>query len=157
MAIEPRPGQDQTHITRRNLIRLTGLGAIGLLIAACDNSTGTGSGSSMGPMGTPAAGSQGNPPVGADGLKDFSPQFASFKAANEPNADPSKVVWPDYVPAGSKVRTLYEFQLVNGDLMKYMPCFCGCNMEDQHQNNRDCYIQAVNADGSVVFDNMAPT
>lgn len=157
MAIEPQPNQEPNQITRRNLIKLTGLGAMGLLLAACDNSNGTGSGGSMGPMGPPAGGSQNNPPVGADGLRDFSPQFASFTAADEPNADPSKVVWPDYVPAGTEVRSLYEFQLLNGDLMKYFPCFCGCSMEDQHRNNRDCYITAVNPDGSVVFDNMAPT
>ena len=47
--------------------------------------------------------------------------------------------------------------VVNGDLMRYMPCFCGCSASGRHRNNRDCYIKAVNADGSVVFDAMAPT
>lgn len=147
----------QSPITRRTLIRLAGLGAVGLIIAACDNSVGGGGSTGAPTTGSQGStGSQGNPPTG-DGLTDFSPRFAAYEAADEPNADPSKVVWPDFVPAGSEARTLYEFQLVNGDLMKYIPCFCGCFKEDQHRNNRDCYIKTVNADGSVVFDDMAPT
>jgi len=49
---------------------------------------------------------------------------------------------------------LYEFQVVNGDLMRWMPCFCGCHRSDGHRNNRDCYVEAVNPDGScptVIF------
>ena len=156
MPNEWQPGQKQTNITRRNLIRLAGLGAVGLVIAACDNKAGNGAGNGGATVGPPP-GSQGDPPTGGDGLIDFSPRFAAYEPADEPNADPSKVVWPDYVPSGSEERTLYEFQLVNGDLMKYIPCFCGCFMEDGHRNNRDCYIDTVNADGSVIFDNMAPT
>ena len=78
--------------------------------------------------------------------------------ADEPNADPARVVWPDFVQrAGGDVRKLYEFQLVNGELMKYMPCFCGCGRTSGHKSNRDCYVQQVRPDGSVAFDAMAPT
>jgi hypothetical protein len=41
--------------------------------------------------------------------------------------------------------------------MRYMPCFCGCGQNAGHRNNRDCYVKAVNADGSVIVDSMAPT
>jgi hypothetical protein len=89
---------------------------------------------------------------------DFSARFAGFEAADEPNADPSKVVWPAFLArATPELRALYEFQLVNGELMRYMPCFCGCQNEDGHVNNRDCYIDTVHPDGSVTFDAMAPT
>ena len=89
---------------------------------------------------------------------DFSARFAKFKPASEPNGDLSKVRWPDYVvDADPEVKRLYEFQITNGDLMRYMPCFCGCQWEDGHRSNRDCYVERVNADGSVVLDSMAPT
>lgn len=89
---------------------------------------------------------------------DFSDRFAGYGPATEPNGDLSKVVWPDYVlDAGPAIKRLYEFQVENGDLMRYMPCFCGCGSTAGHRSNRDCYVKDVNADGSVVFDPMAPT
>ena len=70
----------------------------------------------------------------------------------------SKVVWPDFVlRAGPDVKRLYEFQVTHGELMRYMPCFCGCGQGAGHRSNRDCYVRDVNSDGSVVFDSMAPT
>ncbi len=89
---------------------------------------------------------------------DFSARFAGFEAAPEPNGDLSKVVWPDYVlNTGPEVKRLYEFQVTHGELMRYMPCFCGCGQNAGHRSNRDCYIRRVDPDGSVVFDSMAPT
>jgi Protein of unknown function with PCYCGC motif len=109
---------------------------------ACSSSTRSGS------TGAGAAGS----------TADYSARFAAFEAAVEPNGDLSKVVWPDFVTAGGPdVRRFYEFQVTNGELMRYMPCFCGCGQNAGHRNNRDCYVSAVNADGSVIFDSMAPT
>lgn len=88
--------------------------------------------------------------------EDFSTRFAGFEAADEPDGDLSKIVWPTFV-TGAEVRRLYEFQITNGEIMRYMPCFCGCGRDAGHRNNRDCYVQSVNADGSVVLDSMAPT
>ena len=91
-------------------------------------------------------------------MEDFSPRFARFEAASEPNGDLSKVVWPNFVTdAGPEVKRLYEFQVTHGELMRYMPCFCGCGQNAGHRSNRDCYVTRVNADGSVIFDSMAPT
>ena len=89
---------------------------------------------------------------------DFAARFAGYEPAHEPNGDLSKVVWPDYVlQAGPEVKRLYEFQITHGELMRYMPCFCGCGQNAGHRNNRDCYIRRVDPDGTVVFDSMAPT
>lgn len=88
----------------------------------------------------------------------FEARFAQYEPAPEPNGDLSKVVWPDYVlRAPPEVQRLYEFQVTHGELMRYMPCFCGCGRNAGHRSNRDCYVRRVNADGSVVFDPMAPT
>jgi Protein of unknown function with PCYCGC motif len=88
----------------------------------------------------------------------FEELFAQYEPAEEPNGDLAKVVWPAYVlNAPPEVKELYEFQVTHGDLMRWMPCFCGCGKTAGHRSNRDCYIRRVNADGSVVFDPMAPT
>lgn len=80
-----------------------------------------------------------------------------YEVADELDGDLAKVVWPDFVTdSGPEVQRLYEFQVTNGELMRYMPCFCGCGQDVGHRNNRDCYVKRVNADGSVVFDSMAP-
>jgi hypothetical protein len=85
-------------------------------------------------------------------------RFAQYQAAPEPNGDLSKIVWPAYVTkAGPEVKRLYEFQVTHGELMRYMPCFCGCGDFAGHRSNRDCYVREVKEDGSVVFDSMAPT
>ena len=89
---------------------------------------------------------------------DLSARFARYKPASEPNGDASKVEWPDFVSAaGPEVKRLYAFQIENGELMRYMPCFCGCGQDAGHRNNRDCYVKRVNSDGTVVLDPMAPT
>lgn len=104
-------------------------------------------------------GSDNTAPVPTGGeAADFSERFTQYKPASEPNGDLDRVVWPDYVlDAGAEVKALYEFQVTHGELMRYMPCFCNCGRTAEHRNNRDCYIQRVNRDGSVVFDSMAPT
>ena len=89
---------------------------------------------------------------------DFSARFAGYKPAPEPNGKLAKVVWPDFVTrAGPEVKRLYEFQITHGQLMRYMPCFCGCGQNAGHRSNRDCYVKEVNPDGGVVLDPMAPT
>jgi hypothetical protein len=125
--------------------------AAGLFVVSCSSSQGR-----RATTGSPVAGSavSGSPPSGPD----FSARFAGFDPAPEPNGDLSMVRWPSFVTdAGPEVRELYEFQITHGELMRYMPCFCGCGDSSGHRNNRDCYVQAVNGDGSVVLDSMAPT
>ena len=133
-------------LTRRSFLVLGGTSAFVVLVGGC---------SSRGP----SAGSSGSAggPGSSDSAIDFSARFAHFEASDEPNGNPSKVVWPDYVTAGGPdVVKLFEFQVSNGELMRFMPCFCGCGRDAGHRNNRDCYIKAVNSDGSVDFDSMAP-
>jgi hypothetical protein len=140
-------------LTRRRLVVLGGLAAAGLAACATDG------GHHAGP--TPAAATAGNVsgPQWADAPQvDFSARFARFPVPNEPNGDLARIVWPDFVErAGGDVKRLYEFQVVNGDLMKHMPCFCGCGRADGHTSSRDCFVREVKPDGSVVFDDMAPT
>jgi Protein of unknown function with PCYCGC motif len=104
---------------------------------------------------TTACGGSGSKAITGGGLV---ARFAKYPVADEPNADLAKVVWPTFVTdAKPEVKTLYEFQLTHGELMRFMPCYCGCGKTAGHKSNRDCYVQKVNADGSAVLDSMAPT
>ena len=94
---------------------------------------------------------------GPPSTDDLVTHFSAFTTSHEPNGNLKMVSWPEFILASpSEVQDLYAFHITSGELMKYMPCYCGCKGSN-HRNNRDCYIQQVNADGSVVFDAMAPT
>lgn len=51
------------------------------------------------------------------------------------------------------VRDAYRFAIANRDILKQIPCYCGCGAE--HQSNAECYIKDVRPDGSIVFDPMS--
>ena len=52
------------------------------------------------------------------------------------------------------VRTAYQFNAANPDIMKNIPCYCGCG-NIGHTSNYDCYISNVDANGVITFDNHA--
>ena len=56
--------------------------------------------------------------------------------------------------APSMVRETYRFAIANPDALSNIPCYCGCGGVG-HQSNLDCFVQQVNADGSVVLDDHA--
>lgn len=59
---------------------------------------------------------------------------------------------PDYVhTAPADAQHAYRFAAANHDLLTHFPCYCGC-VYMGHENNLDCYIQAANTDGTMVYD-----
>ncbi len=61
---------------------------------------------------------------------------------------------PEYLrKAPPNVREAYRFAIANRDVLRQIPCYCGCGGE--HQSNAECYIKEVKADGSIVFDPMS--
>ena len=125
-------------VSRRRLLKLGGVFAASVIVTSC------GKRAVMQPSSGPAPG--------------IPERFARYAASDEPNGDLAEVAWPDFViAAGPEVQRLYAFQVEHGDLMRYIPCFCGCDASAGHRNNRDCYIKAINPDGTIVFDAMAPT
>ena len=67
--------------------------------------------------------------------------------------DPS---WPG-LPAASmastreidEVRALYAFAGTNPGVLKYIPCYCGCQSQG-HRSNHDCYVAQRAVDGRVI-------
>jgi hypothetical protein len=56
---------------------------------------------------------------------------------------------------GPNVATLYTFATDRGDVLKWMPCTCGC-ADLGHASNRACYIKAE-TDVQVTYTSHAAT
>lgn len=52
------------------------------------------------------------------------------------------------------VQTAYQFAAANPDLMKNIPCYCGCGNVG-HESNYDCYVSSDDSQGNITFDNHA--
>jgi len=52
------------------------------------------------------------------------------------------------------VQTAYQFNAANPDVMKDIPCYCGCG-NIGHTSNYDCYVSNVDTNGGITFDNHA--
>ncbi|MDO8735593.1 MAG: PCYCGC motif-containing (lipo)protein [Thermoleophilia bacterium] len=64
---------------------------------------------------------------------------------------------PDYVngptvPKGTA--EAYQFAVDNQDVLKFIPCYCGCGELDGHTSNLDCFIASGSGD-DLVFDKHA--
>jgi Protein of unknown function with PCYCGC motif len=55
--------------------------------------------------------------------------------------------------APPNVRDAYRFAIANRDVLRQIPCYCGCGAE--HQSNAECYIKEVKTDGTIAFDLMS--
>lgn len=65
----------------------------------------------------------------------------------------------DQMPAAMQsapilVQLAYQFAAANPDVMKQIPCYCGCGAMG-HTSNYSCYVQSVDANGTITFDNHA--
>lgn len=66
--------------------------------------------------------------------------------------DPS---WPS-LPASNivdardvaQLRALYAFAGKNADVLRYIPCYCGCQSQG-HRSDNDCYVAQRSSDGRV--------
>ena len=52
------------------------------------------------------------------------------------------------------VQEAYQFTAANPDVMKNIPCYCGCG-DIGHTSNYDCYVSDMDAEGNLKFDNHA--
>jgi hypothetical protein len=52
------------------------------------------------------------------------------------------------------VQQAYQFASANPDIMKNIPCYCGCGNVG-HTSNYSCYVSAVDDKGKFTFDNHA--
>ena len=78
--------------------------------------------------------------------------------STQPQAD-LPMMPPDEMPAEVQsaavtVQEAYQFAAANPDVMKNIPCYCGCG-NIGHTSNYACYVSNVDANGNFAFDNHA--
>ena len=56
--------------------------------------------------------------------------------------------------APTSVQQAYQFAVANPDVMKQIPCYCGCG-DIGHTSNYACYVSDVDDKGAVTYDNHA--
>lgn len=52
------------------------------------------------------------------------------------------------------VQEAYQFASANPDLMKNIPCYCGCGNVG-HTSNYNCYVESVDGNGNFRWDSHA--
>ncbi len=62
---------------------------------------------------------------------------------------------PDDVKSAPVVtQQAYQFAVANPDVMKQVPCYCGCGSMG-HTSSYSCYVQGADAGGNLKFDSHA--
>lgn len=56
--------------------------------------------------------------------------------------------------SASVVQQSYQFAAANPDVLKGIPCYCGCGSIG-HTSNYSCYVTGVDAQGKITYDNHA--
>ena len=70
--------------------------------------------------------------------------------------------WPRLPASGEPgrpievVRAMYAYAARRPDVLKYMPCYCGCERQG-HSSNRDCFVKSKTAAGVPQWDAMGYT
>jgi hypothetical protein len=79
--------------------------------------------------------------LGCAGAAGPAPPAAS-RASSGLFAVPARGEWPAAVRAGGPaVLAAYQFAAERPELLKYMPCFCGCGAEGlAHRSNLECFV-----------------
>lgn len=75
-----------------------------------------------------------------------------------PNGDLQEVTASaDVLPAfldekPEDMRLVYQLAGKSEDILKWMPCYCGCGESAGHGSNLNCFVDEIRDDGSVVWD-----
>jgi hypothetical protein len=74
-------------------------------------------------------------------------------SANQPMAASDDM--PENIKTAPAVtRQSYQFAAANPELMKQIPCYCGC-VDLGHTSNYACYVSGVDANGKITYDDHA--
>lgn len=70
--------------------------------------------------------------------------------------------WPELPQTGQParpmevVRAAYAYAMRREDVLKYMPCYCGCERQG-HYSNHNCFVRGKTAAGAPAWDPMGYT
>ena len=74
--------------------------------------------------------------------------------SNDLHMMPMDQMPPEVQSAPVTVQMAYQFAAANPDIMKDIPCYCGCG-NIGHTSNYSCYVSSVDDKGKLTFDNHA--
>ncbi len=85
--------------------------------------------------------------------------FASASACTSASTHDLPMMPLDQMPAQVQsapvaVQQAYQFAAANPDVMKDIPCYCGCGSVG-HTSNYDCYVAGKDAEGGIAFESHA--
>lgn len=79
----------------------------------------------------------------------------SSSTTNRAPAMASMAMMPDAVRSAATVtQEAYQFAVANPEILKGIPCYCGCGSM-RHTSNYSCYVQSVSSTGAIQFDTHA--
>jgi hypothetical protein len=67
---------------------------------------------------------------------------------------PESMLPADIQRARVEVREAYRFAIANREILRSIPCYCGCGAEG-HTSNASCYLKDFSTPGNLVFDRMS--
>ncbi len=67
---------------------------------------------------------------------------------------PESVLPADIRGAPAEVSEAYSFAIANQEILRYIPCYCGCG-EEGHTSNASCYLKDSSTPGKLIFDRMS--
>lgn len=67
---------------------------------------------------------------------------------------PEAVLPADIQQAPVRVREAYRFAVANRDVLRWIPCYCGCGAAG-HTSNASCYLKDISTPGNLIFDRMS--
>jgi hypothetical protein len=83
-----------------------------------------------------------------DGRRAFAASEHRYKLA------PENLLPKDIRTAPQEVREAYRFAIANRDVLRYIPCYCGCGAQG-HTSNASCYFQDNSSPEKPIFDRMS--
>jgi hypothetical protein len=67
-------------------------------------------------------------------------------------AHPIRGIWPaEYQAAPQQVQGAYAWAAMHENILRYIPCYCGCVAEG-HNSNYDCFVQGAAVNGWITMD-----
>lgn len=64
---------------------------------------------------------------------------------------------PSFLSSAKNRQVSQIYGMVGKDieLLKWIPCYCGCNENSDHKSNKDCFIREIKENGQVTWNSHA--
>lgn len=84
----------------------------------------------------------------------FLPACSAAQGTASLNMAPMSGMPAEVQSAPVSVQQAYQFAVANPEVMKQIPCYCGCG-NIGHTSNYSCYVSGVDDKGAITYDNHA--